>query len=123
MLIFKYAVNLPIFDLAGIIVKQTALLALVSLVGCGTPVISPPQLDKLSGLVRQGDLKTGPSKILSVGNKTLAIVYSVNVPRQLEANKQLISRFDGTDVYYSYAAKGVDVKDDGLIVFFFRETT
>lgn len=81
------------------------------------PITSPPQEDRLSGLATNSQLKPGAERIEQAKSKVLAIVYSVNVPKQLASNQELMSRFDGTNLVSSVFAGGAAAKEDGMIVF------
>lgn len=63
------------------------------LIGC--VVSTPPQQDRLSGLIQPEQLKTGSLQLTNTTSKKLAIVYSINVPKSLDSNTQLMSRFTG----------------------------
>lgn len=78
------------------LIRLTGIMFLIFLTGCAlSPVVTPQQEDRLTGLIQASQLRPGAALLTNTSNTKLAVVYSVNLPKSLEVNTTLLSRFTG----------------------------
>lgn len=88
----------------------------LSSVACVSVLKTPAQEDPLTGLVSRSQLKNAVGNLPSVKDKKLALIYSVNVPKTLDVNRQLASRF-GDSMTAFLTSSSTALGEDASIVF------
>lgn len=71
-------------------------IVLAGMVGCATPIVKEPLVDRYQNLVNGSELTQSRTRIGGAGSKTLAVIFSKNTQTSLAFNAELRERFKTT---------------------------